>query len=548
MQSLVLPPSSFIATEFGHPRFDPGPERLSLNLPRSTNARRYPPRDLPLPRSMSGSVPADDPLDTSGPVRRPGHPELPQAATTVTAATSVSAGLSGPVLPPGSAGAVTTHESVTQRVAPASADEVLRQPFPVGDAFASSRLPPSLVGQGIPQATATAYAQPSFGTSPPGTTARALPQKPTRRTKAHVASACVNCKKKHLGCDPARPCRRCVLSGKEATCVDVTHKKRGRPPLKAEEASLRTYAAHMDNRATQGEQHGPQSRRTLHRATSSREIRPMTDLQMPGAQTGAMAMRASAGHPQRWAAPVYSQAIDPSIMQRSVGHRRFSSSGSAQSITAASPPGYVPMPVGYNPALGGQRMPMGMGRPLSSYTHQGMNPTTTPPQYQQSFVPISPYPESARMSNRMPMGESPMSRDPREGYLESPVRLPPIYPPTMGTPASTSQVHRLSDPYLGAWSPRTREEFLQQEHRQQMPSHGFIDPLSPSSQMRHAASDMGYGEPVPRQLGPGSTAERHAMHMSLVPAPDEPPTTEADTEGNRPAKRRKMALDDMVND
>ena len=37
----------------------------------------------------------------------------------------------------------------------------------------------------------------------------------TRKTKAHVASACVNCKKKHLRCDNARPCRRCVQSGKE---------------------------------------------------------------------------------------------------------------------------------------------------------------------------------------------------------------------------------------------------------------------------------------------------------------------------------------------
>ncbi|KAJ5873776.1 uncharacterized protein N7529_002206 [Penicillium soppii] len=45
-------------------------------------------------------------------------------------------------------------------------------------------------------------------------TGRSLAQKSTRRTKAHVASACVNCKKKHLGCDPARPCRRCVLAGK----------------------------------------------------------------------------------------------------------------------------------------------------------------------------------------------------------------------------------------------------------------------------------------------------------------------------------------------
>jgi hypothetical protein len=39
----------------------------------------------------------------------------------------------------------------------------------------------------------------------------------TRKTKAHVASACVNCKKKHLRCDNARPCRRCVQSGKEVS-------------------------------------------------------------------------------------------------------------------------------------------------------------------------------------------------------------------------------------------------------------------------------------------------------------------------------------------
>lgn len=57
---------------------------------------------------------------------------------------------------------------------------------------------------------------PAFGAAssiPPRTTT--LPPRSTRRTKAHVASACVNCKRKHLGCDSSRPCRRCVLSGKE---------------------------------------------------------------------------------------------------------------------------------------------------------------------------------------------------------------------------------------------------------------------------------------------------------------------------------------------
>ena len=33
--------------------------------------------------------------------------------------------------------------------------------------------------------------------------------------KAHIASACVNCKKAHLSCDSARPCARCVASGKQ---------------------------------------------------------------------------------------------------------------------------------------------------------------------------------------------------------------------------------------------------------------------------------------------------------------------------------------------
>lgn len=41
------------------------------------------------------------------------------------------------------------------------------------------------------------------------------PSKPARRTKAHVASACVNCKKAHLSCDVQRPCGRCVASGKQ---------------------------------------------------------------------------------------------------------------------------------------------------------------------------------------------------------------------------------------------------------------------------------------------------------------------------------------------
>jgi hypothetical protein len=36
-----------------------------------------------------------------------------------------------------------------------------------------------------------------------------------RRAKAHVPSACVNCKRKHLACETGRPCNRCIQTGKE---------------------------------------------------------------------------------------------------------------------------------------------------------------------------------------------------------------------------------------------------------------------------------------------------------------------------------------------
>merc|ERR1711881_295174 len=77
-------------------------------------------------------------------------------------------------------------------------------------------------------------ADPGYQQGPTSLASSSAPraQRTTRRTKAHVAKACQNCKKAHLSCDEQRPCTRCVASGKQATCVDVEHKKRGRPRLR----------------------------------------------------------------------------------------------------------------------------------------------------------------------------------------------------------------------------------------------------------------------------------------------------------------------------
>ena len=40
-----------------------------------------------------------------------------------------------------------------------------------------------------------------------------------RRAKAHVPSACVNCKRKHLACETKRPCNRCIQTGKQVRVI-----------------------------------------------------------------------------------------------------------------------------------------------------------------------------------------------------------------------------------------------------------------------------------------------------------------------------------------
>ncbi|KAH8155375.1 uncharacterized protein LAJ45_00385 [Morchella importuna] len=83
----------------------------------------------------------------------------------------------------------------------------------------------------LTQISATA---PGSQRSPFATQPSFLPPQLPRRTKSHVASACVNCKKAHLACDVRRPCPRCVSLGKQDSCRDVQHKKRGRPRLRDE--------------------------------------------------------------------------------------------------------------------------------------------------------------------------------------------------------------------------------------------------------------------------------------------------------------------------
>ncbi|KAK1256111.1 hypothetical protein MKX07_008370 [Trichoderma sp. CBMAI-0711] len=86
--------------------------------------------------------------------------------------------------------------------------------------------------------------------------------KTQRKTKGHVASACVPCKKAHLRCDAQRPCSRCLGNGKEDSCVDVQHKKRGRPRLRDERDARFDPTRSLDAPATDAGSRSYQERAT----------------------------------------------------------------------------------------------------------------------------------------------------------------------------------------------------------------------------------------------------------------------------------------------
>ncbi|KAF4869689.1 hypothetical protein CGCSCA1_v011191 [Colletotrichum siamense] len=107
-------------------------------------------------------------------------------------------------------------------------DDRLRNP-PSGYAHMASqalqqRPPPYMQMPGPPPPPSQHQHYPApMPQQPPPENAPYTSPKTQRKTKGHVASACV---------PSQRPCSRCTSNGKEDACVDVQHKKRGRPRLR----------------------------------------------------------------------------------------------------------------------------------------------------------------------------------------------------------------------------------------------------------------------------------------------------------------------------
>lgn len=289
----------------------------------------------------------------------------------------------------------------------------------------------------------------------------------------------------------------------------------------------------------------------MHRTTSSRELRPMTDLQS-SIEPGVMAPMpvSRGGQPYRWSASVFplTRPMDLSpTMSSTMDRRPFSASGPPTYATPPyPPPAFIPISSGFTPMFKTGLMPPGLDRRFQPYATPALPPPLSPqPHHLPAGIPSLPYPESPPSSLHHPLSDPRLPPGPREPYLESPLRLPPIHQAT-ASPGTSHHAHRLSDPYPATWTSR---EWYSREPRSPGP---FFRPIGSifthSPPPPRSSSQAGPLDPVPRHPGPVELPSPVTLGQSSSTEERATTKTSAETEPEeRPVKRRKMALDDMVN-
>lgn len=193
-------------------------DRLSDCVPAVGSLKRKFDQTIPISRSVSRAYPSPPMSNPPSPIRP--SPQLP--TSTVSEPQVWTTGSSLPTVS-------------SEQPAPlflSSAQEPLSSPFVErgGDVLAATA--PSSSGiqpSGAPTATFSGgqnvFSVTSTATAGAAASTTASTPKAGRKAKAHVASACMNCKRAHLSCDTQRPCTRCVTSGKQ---VRVRLRIRGR--------------------------------------------------------------------------------------------------------------------------------------------------------------------------------------------------------------------------------------------------------------------------------------------------------------------------------
>lgn len=294
-----------------------------------------------------------------------------------------------------------------------------------------------------------------------------------------------------------------------------------------------------------------------HSRTSSREIRPITDLQYArprGHSTAGSTVGAEniASHPPRWQ-PLASPQVGPGVG----GQRPLTSPVPPPSFTGtnypSSPFNRSPVTAFTNPAPGSEL------RSLMMYNDRPpviTPPTVSPQQYHQHYAAPLQSHMNPQTPNR-PGDTTGPPLDVQEPSRDHGIRLPPILPsPTTFAHGSPAHSHQRSGSYSdisGYQGPRSPRQSSQAQALPQESPHAFFDPSS-RVELRSQFPPM----PRPQTMMPVLDRKSpvfQAQQLQRAPetAPESEPERRRKGEGDRednpqPAKRRRMAVDDIVND
>jgi hypothetical protein len=347
--------------------------------------------------------------------------------------------------------------------------------------------------------------------------------------------------------------------------VDVTHKRRGRPPLKAEDGPLRGYESTLRNHgASRG---SPQTANSLpgQRSSSSRQLRPVTDLSISG--------HLDPNDPYR------KPEISPTFSISAIRSASMSSPGSALPLTsptsATFPPSWHPFG-DFSPARGTtytHRLdggPGGSGRSLSdsstSLPRYGSDriPTASQPyQYPQRTI-YQPSPTFSTADSQ-PSHQAPLGRS--SGLLPPPVtvpssaefRLPPILPPLASDGPSqqaASAPQKFSAPSWPSQERHSRSESAGNidgiRSRHQSQSYPQMSPLIPDGHKPTSSVES----LTALSSSPARTSTQPSVAFKFpAPSPTELSGQSRETRNEReedamgrPAKRQRMELGEMVNE
>jgi hypothetical protein len=265
-----------------------------------------------------------------------------------------------------------------------------------------------------------------------------------------------------------------------------------------------------------------------------------------------------AAHTRRWTTYPSPQTSAPpsAMMPEAWGQRPFSSPVSLPSSYPSTP--FIPSPGAiFSPPAGASEF-----RPILSYTDRPLAitpPTISPQQYPQPFPPsLAPHVQSPQTPTR-PTERETSAREPLDPYRESALRLPPILPSTRSF-VQSPPTHRRSGsyPYPTAWTGGRLQASELQPPPLESPR-SLLEPLSSQSELRSPfpavtrppGQVFEHERPGPvtqPQQWPEQSPVRVESRSETRPQRRRREEGDEGDDNQQPTKRRRMALDDIVND